>query len=56
MSSRVTRINPIARTMLQQRRRQQFVPDKTKYDRKKDKQDADKYQQNAYKKGEQEGT
>jgi len=35
--TKVTRINPIARTLLQNRRRQQYVPDKTKYNRKKEK-------------------
>tara|TARA_R110001606_G_scaffold379723_1_gene539896 strand:- start:791 stop:958 length:168 start_codon:yes stop_codon:yes gene_type:complete len=43
MIKRGGRVNPIARALLNtSRRRQQVVPDKTKYNRKKDKADADK--------------
>ncbi len=37
---RIKPINPVAKAMAQSRRRLQTVPDKTKYNRKKDKQDA----------------
>ena len=38
---RTKTINPVAKALLQSnRRRQQVVPDKTKYNRKKDKHDA----------------
>ena len=37
---RIKPINPVAKALLQSRRRTQQVPDKTKYNRKKDKQDA----------------
>lgn len=37
---RIKSINPVAKALLQSRRRTQQVPDKTKYNRKKDKQDA----------------
>ena len=33
-------VNPVARAMAQSRRRTQVVPDKTKYNRKKDKNNA----------------
>lgn len=33
-------VNPVARAMAQSRRRTQVVPDKTKYNRKKDKDNA----------------
>jgi len=47
MIKRGGRVNPIARALLQtNRRRQQVVPDKTKYSRKKDKADADKTRYN----------
>jgi len=36
----IRRINPIAKTMLQNRRRSQVVPDNTKYNRKKEQKDA----------------
>lgn len=35
-------VNPVAKTMLQRRRAAQVVPDKTKYNRKKDKDNANK--------------
>ena len=37
---RVTKINPVAKALAQSRRRTAIVPDKTKYNRKKDKHDA----------------
>jgi hypothetical protein len=37
---RIKSINPVAKALLQSRRRTQQVPDKTKYNRNKDKQDA----------------
>jgi len=41
MMKRSGRVNPIARALLQtDRRRSQVVPDKTKYNRKKDKDNA----------------
>ncbi len=43
MIKRSGRVNPIAKALLQtDRRRSQVVPDKTKYDRKKDKNNANK--------------
>jgi len=39
---RIKPINPVAKAMAQSRRRSQTVPDKTKYNRKKDKDDANK--------------
>lgn len=43
MIKRSGRVNPIARALLQtDRRRSQVVPDKTKYNRKKDKDNANK--------------
>ena len=39
-------VNPVARAMAQSRRRTQTVPDKTKYNRKKDKADANKNRSN----------
>ena len=36
------RVNPVAKTLLQNRRRTQVVPNKKKYDRKKDKQKDEK--------------
>ena len=45
----IRRINPIAKTMLQNRRRMQVVPDNTKYNRKKEQKDAWKRE---YRKGE----
>ena len=37
---RIKPINPVAKAVAQSRRRLQTVPDKTKYNRKKDKHDA----------------
>mgnify|MGYP003640701036 CR=1 FL=1 len=37
---RITKINPVAKALAQSRRRTSVVPDKTKYNRKKDKKDA----------------
>jgi hypothetical protein len=37
---RIKPINPVAKAVAQSRRRASVVPDKTKYNRKKDKQDA----------------
>jgi hypothetical protein len=42
MIRRVPIINPVAKAMLQSRRRTQALPDKTKYNRKKDKENARK--------------
>jgi len=42
MIRRVGTINPVAKNMLQRRRATQLVPDKTKYNRKKDKDNANK--------------
>jgi hypothetical protein len=39
-------VNPVARALAQSRRRTQAVPDKTKYNRKKDKDDANKDREN----------
>jgi len=39
---RIKPINPVAKAMAQSRRRTQIVPDKTKYNRKKDKHNANK--------------
>lgn len=39
---RIKPINPVAKAMAQSRRRSQTVPNKTKYNRKKDKDDANK--------------
>ena len=36
------RVNPVAKALLQNRRRSQVVPNKKKYDRKKDKQKDEK--------------
>lgn len=36
------RVNPVAKVLLQNRRRTQVVPNKKKYDRKKDKQKDEK--------------
>jgi hypothetical protein len=44
MRNRITRVNPVAKAMMQGRRRAQVVPDKTKYNRKKDK-DASEHKQ-----------
>jgi len=47
MIYRSGRVNPIAKALLQtNRRRPQVVPDKTKYNRKKDKDDANKSRSN----------
>jgi len=40
--SEMRKINPVAKVMLQNRRRTQVVPDKRKYNRKKDKDNANK--------------
>jgi hypothetical protein len=37
MNDRITRINPVAKAMMQSRRRAQVVPNKKKYNRKRDK-------------------
>ena len=47
MNNRITRINPVAKAMMQNRRRAQVVQDKTKYNRKRDK-DASKREQVSY--------
>tara|TARA_R110000787_G_scaffold253085_1_gene358474 strand:- start:290 stop:442 length:153 start_codon:yes stop_codon:yes gene_type:complete len=39
---RIKPINPVAKAVAQSRRRTQVVPDKTKYNRNKDKDDANK--------------
>jgi len=39
-------VNPVARAMAQSRRRTQTVPDQTKYNRKKDKDNANKDREN----------
>ena len=39
-------VNPIAKAMAQNRRRQQIVPNKKRYDRKKDKDYADTIREN----------
>lgn len=39
-------VNPVAKAMAQNRRRQQVVPDKKKYNRKKDKDYADTIREN----------
>jgi len=40
MRKTIRTINPVAKALLQSRRRTQAVPDKTKYNRKKDKDNA----------------
>lgn len=42
MTMRIKPINPVAKALAQSRRRALVVPDKTKYNRKKDKHDANK--------------
>lgn len=37
MNDRISKVNPVAKAMMQSRRRAQVVPDKTKYNRKRDK-------------------
>ena len=37
MADRITRVNPVAKAMMQNRRRAQVVPNKKKYNRKRDK-------------------
>ena len=37
MSDRISRVNPVAKAMMQSRRRAQVVPNKKKYNRKRDK-------------------
>ena len=44
--SEMRKINPVAKVMLQNRRRTQVVPDKKKYNRKKDKADANQNRSN----------
>ncbi len=44
MRNRITKVNPVAKAMMQGRRRTQVVPDKTKYNRKRDK-DASEHKQ-----------
>ena len=46
MIRRVGTVNPVARDMLQRRRAAQVVPDKTKYNRKKEKDNANKVRSN----------
>lgn len=48
-----TRINPVAKAMMQGRRRTQVVPDKTKYNRKRDKHEG-KHDKVPHQKGKQE--
>ena len=43
---RIKSINPVAKALLQSRRRTQQVPDKTKYNRKKDKDNANQNRSN----------
>lgn len=45
MVDRINRINPVAKAMMQSRRRTQVVPDKKKYNRKRDKYHAGKDRQ-----------
>ena len=55
--SRTTRINPIARTLLQTRLfKPQQKPSGKDYNRQKDEQNASKHEKDAYQKGEQEST
>ena len=55
--SRTTRINPIARTLLQNRLfKPQQKPSGKDYNRQKDEKDAGKHEKDAYQKGEQEST
>jgi len=55
--SRTTRINPIARTLLQNRLfKPQQKPSGKDYNRQKDEQNASKHEKDAYQKGEQEST
>ena len=44
-------INPVAKAMALSRRRSQVVPNKKKYNRKKDGNNESKQQENAYQKG-----
>ena len=37
MADRISRVNPVAKAMMQSRRRTQVVPNKKKYNRKRDK-------------------
>jgi hypothetical protein len=46
MLRKVGSVNPVAKTMLQRRRAAQVVPDKTKYNRKKEKDNASKGRSN----------
>ena len=46
MLRKVGSVNPVAKTMLQRRRAAQVVPDKTKYNRKKEKDNANKGRSN----------
>jgi len=49
-------INPVAKAMALSRRRSQVVPNKKKYNRKKDGNNESKHQENAYQKGQQKST
>lgn len=46
MVRRVGTVNPVAKSMLQRRRSAQVVQDKTKYNRKKDRNNANKVRNN----------
>jgi len=48
---RIRPINPVAKAVAQSRRRTTVVPDKTKYNRKKDKQDANQARKDEVTKG-----
>jgi len=52
MVRKIHRVNPVAKAMAESRRRTQVVPDKTKYNRKRDK-DASEQQQIPYQKDKQ---
>ena len=49
-------INPVAKAMALSRRRSQVVPNKKKYNRKKDGNNESKHQENAYQKGQPKST
>ena len=49
---RIKPINPVAKALAQSRRRTQSVPDKTKYNRKKDKHNANQSRENEITKSE----
>ena len=46
----IKKVNPIAKAMLESRRRTQVVPSKKKYNRKKEKNYADSIRENTYQK------